>query len=99
MIYLQCEDAVRLRVVERTAALLAPGGWFIAEGFARAGAGDEAVGPNLPDRRYDLPRLIEALPGFRVVEAFEGWTLLDEGERHRGPARVARLLAQDVRPA
>lgn len=99
MIYLQCEETVRARAVARSAAALNPGGWFVAEGFSRAGLMDEdrsegRLGPKSPDLLYDLDDLAAALPGFRIVEAFDGTVWLNEGVRHRGPARVVRLLAR-----
>ena len=94
MIYLQCEETVRAQAVRRSAAALAPGGWFIAEGFSRAGIGEGGPGPNSPDLLYDLEGLKAALPGFRIVESSDGVVWLDEGGRHQGPARVVRLLAR-----
>ena len=94
MFYLQCEEAVRGRAVTEAAKALAPGGLFVAEGFSRAGAEEGELGPKSPDLLYDLTSLTRALAGFRIVEAFEGETWLDEGTRHRGSARVVRLLAR-----
>jgi SAM-dependent methyltransferase len=95
LLYLQCEESVRLIAVARAAAALAPGGVFIAEGFSRAGATDEVtLGPKAPDVLYDLAFLVRSLAGFRILEAFEGETWLAEGPRHAGPAKVVRLLAR-----
>ncbi|MCP5370823.1 MAG: class I SAM-dependent methyltransferase [Hyphomicrobiales bacterium] len=94
VLYLQCERDVRRRALERAAAALTPGGWVVAEGFTPGAQDDSFLGPRQPDILYDLADLTAALPGFRVIEAFTGTTWLEEGERHRGPARVARLLAR-----
>lgn len=89
------EESVRLVATARAAAALAPGGFFIAEGFSRTGAGDESLlGPKTPDLLYDLSSLIQTLAGFRILEAFEVETWLAEGPRHAGPAKVVRLLAR-----
>jgi len=94
MLYLQCESAVRGRAVDIATNALANGGWFVAEGFTRPQGDDFGLGPKEPDLFYDLEALIDALPGFRIIEAFQGTTWLDQGVRHRGTAHVVRLLAR-----
>ncbi len=97
LFYLQCEAAVRQRAVATAAAALRPGGWFVAEGFAHGVSGamvTPALGPQDPDLLYDLPALLQALPGFQIIEAFTGTTHLAQGRRHQGPAQVVRLLAR-----
>lgn len=92
LMYLQCEAAVRLHAARTAAAALAPGGWFVAEGFAPAGAGGRSLGPDDPDLLYELGDLLDALPGLAVMEALKGRIRVNEGLRHRGEARIARLL-------
>jgi SAM-dependent methyltransferase len=92
MIYLQCDAATRNRAVARLAHHIAPGGWFVAEGFAAGGNAKGDLGPKVDDLLYRRDNLIAALPGFRTVEAMEGWVHLNEGERHQGNAWVLRLL-------
>jgi len=94
MFYLQCESAIRYRAIATATAALAPGGWFVAEGFTRPETGDFGLGPKEPDLFYDIEALTNALPGFRVIEAFKGATWLEQGVRHRGTAHVVRLLAR-----
>lgn len=94
MLYLQCESRVRMSALAQGAARLAPGGLFVAEGFSRAGATADGLGPKDPDHLYDLAALSDALAGFRRLEAFDGVVWLDEGARHQGTARVVRLLAR-----
>lgn len=94
MIYLQCEASVRCRAVQTAVSALPPGGWFAAEGFARAGSCESGLGPKENDLLYDLDDLLPLLPDFRIVEALEGRIRLEEGIKHRGEARVVRLLAQ-----
>ena len=92
LMYLQCEAKVRLHAARTAAAALAPGGWFVAEGFAPAGAGGRSLGPEDPDLLYEMTDLLDALPGLEIMEALKGRIRVDEGLRHRGEARVVRLL-------
>lgn len=94
LIYLQCEEAVRRRAAHLAGAALAPGGWFVAEGFARVAPYDGKLGPGDPDLLYDLDDLLAALPGFEIVEALTGRVRLQEGRRHRGIGEVVRLAAR-----
>lgn len=94
MLYLQCEAIVRSRAVVTATATLGPGGWFVAEGFARPDGDEFGLGPTEPELLYDLDALTRALPQFRIIEAFKGTTWLDQGARHRGTAHVVRLLAR-----
>ncbi|MEQ8229452.1 MAG: class I SAM-dependent methyltransferase [Rhodospirillales bacterium] len=98
MLYLQCEAEVRHRAAALAAGALAPGGWFIAEGFAPAGAGGDSLGPDNPDLLYELTDLLDVLDGLDIVEALKGRILLNEGTRHRGEARIARLLLRRPGP-
>lgn len=91
ILYLQCEETVRHRAMARAASAVADGGWIAAEGFAGA---DGGLGPKSPDLLYRLDTLCDALAGFRIVEALEGRTWLDEGKKHQGEAQIVRLLAQ-----
>jgi hypothetical protein len=92
MLYLQCEAEVRLRAARTAAAALPSGGWFVAEGFAPAGAGGRSLGPENPDLLYEMSDLLDALKDLEVVEALKGRIRVNEGIRHRGEARIARLL-------
>jgi len=94
VIYLQGTTALRLRALRVAAAALAPGGWLVVEGFAKAQAGCPDIGPNDADRLYDLEELRAAVPGLEVIEAWAGRLQLDEGPRHRGEAEVVRFAAR-----
>ncbi len=97
VIYLQGTSALRLRTLETAAAALAPGGWLVVEGFSKAQGPRPGIGPDDPDRLYDLEELHAAAAGLQVVEALAGRVLLDEGPRHCGEAEVVRFTAR--RPA
>ena len=94
LIYLQCERAVRQRAVERAVRHLAPGGWFIAEGFAIDDGSGPRMGPPAPDLRYCLDDFDHWLAGFEVIEALTGIIHLAEGAKHQGLAQVVRYCAR-----
>jgi SAM-dependent methyltransferase len=94
VIYLQGTAALRRRALEVAAAALAPGGWLVVEGFSKAQAGRPGMGPDDPDRLYDLAELSAAADGLEVIEALAGRVRLDEGPRHRGTAEVIRFAAR-----
>lgn len=94
LIYLQGTAALRWRALEVAAAALAPGGWLVVEGFSKAQAARPDIGPNDPDRLYDLEEIAGAVPGLQVIEALAGRVLLDEGPRHRGAAEIVRFAAR-----
>jgi len=98
MMYLQCEADVRNRAARVAATALNPGGWFAAEGFAPSNNRTRGeLGPGKHDLLYERDDLLAALDSLHVVEAFKGWTHLDEGAKHQGNGWVLRLLAR--RPA
>ncbi len=97
--YLQGPETLRLDVLSMAALALTPGGWLALEGFAATprGAPTRATcGPDDPDKLYALGPTRAALEraGLEIVEALTGEALLDEGPRHRGAARILRLLAR-----
>jgi hypothetical protein len=94
LLFLHGPPALRARAAATAAEALTPGGWFVLEGFSAARAGGAAMGPDDPAKRWRLDELVAMLPGFELVEAFEGLTRLDEGPRHRGLAAVTRLAAR-----
>ncbi len=94
IIYLQGTSVLRRRALEVAAAALAPGGWLVVEGFSKAQAMRPDMGPDDPDRLYDLDELRAAAKGLEVVEAWTGRLRLDEGTRHQGEAEVIRFAAR-----
>jgi len=96
LIYLHCERHVRQRAVEVATRHMAPGGWFIAEGFAADPGDGPSMGPPDPDLRYRLQDFESWLPDWQVEEAFTGIIRLQEGSRHQGLATVVRYMARKV---
>lgn len=95
LFYLHCEPEVRDRAILRAVASLAPGGWFVAEVFAKAQAARPGMGPDRPDNLYAAEALAALLPPDMVlVEALEGLVRLDEGTGHHGLGAVVRVLAR-----
>jgi hypothetical protein len=97
LIYLQGTSSLRRRALEIAAAALATGGWLVVEGFSKAQGPRGSMGPDDPDRLYDLDEIHAAAKGLDVVEALTGRVRLDEGARHRGEAEVVRFVARRLR--
>jgi hypothetical protein len=97
LIYLQGASLLRHRALQIAAVAVAPGGWLVVEGFSKLQAVRPDMGPDDPDRLYDLEEISSAAQGLEVVEALAGRVLLAEGVRHRGAAEVVRFTAR--RPA
>lgn len=105
LICLQGPPALRRRGLALAARALAPGGWLVLEGFGAApglspgGAPAEGPGPSGPALRWTVAECLDWLApeGLELHEALEGTVRLDEGPKHRGPARMTRLLMR--RPA
>lgn len=93
ILYLHGAAALRERAVRTAYAALAPGGWLVLEGFSKAQAERPGMGPDDPDKLYDLDEIRGWIPQARPVEAWSGCILLDEGRRHAGKAEVDRLSA------
>lgn len=96
LIYLHCQRAVRQRAVELAAQYLAPGGWFVAEGFAADFGDGPPMGPSDPALLYDIAEFDRWLDGFELVEALVGTIRLQEGSKHRGLAQVVRYAVRKV---
>jgi SAM-dependent methyltransferase len=94
LIYLQGTGALRQRALQIAAAAVAPGGWLVVEGFSKAQGPRGGMGPDDPDRLYELDEVCAAAKGLAVVEALAGRVRLDEGARHRGEAEVIRFAAR-----
>ncbi|WP_144184705.1 class I SAM-dependent methyltransferase [Elioraea rosea] len=71
---------------------LAPGGLLVLEAFGRGPV--RACGPRGEESRYDATMLEADFAGLETLALTEGTVRLAEGEGHRGPASVVRLLAQ-----
>lgn len=92
LIFVQLSPDERVPAHRAAAAALAPGGLLVLEAFARGPA--LACGPRSEESRY-APEMLEAdFAGLEILELMAGRTTLDEGEGHRGPASVVRLIAR-----
>jgi len=95
--HLHAPEALRADLIRRAVGWLNPGGWLAVEGFALAQAAGE-IGPDDPDRLYDLDALRGWSAGLRPIEAMAGRACLDEGPRHSGEAEIVRFLARAPGP-
>ena len=90
--YLHGPTVLRQTAMEKAMAALAPGGWLVLEGFAKAA--EPSSGQRDSEARYNLSELERWANGLEIVELMAGKLLLDEGSRHQGLANVARLIAR-----
>lgn len=95
VLFLHGPPDLRERVVRIAAAALAPGGWLVVEGFAKAQAGG-GIGPDAPEKLYSRAELARWSDGLAPVELLEGRVRLDEGPRHSGEAEIVRLAARSL---
>lgn len=92
LIFLQLSADERVPVHAGAVRALAPGGVLLLEAFAR---GERmACGPPTDESRYDPAMLRSDFADLDILELMEGMTMLEEGEGHRGPAHVVRLIAR-----
>jgi hypothetical protein len=84
---------LRLAALDLAVSSLAPGGWFLMEGFDVSQA-EGGVGPDDPDRLWRMDDILAAISGLDLVEALRGPSRLDEGPRHQGLARIVRVCAR-----
>lgn len=92
LIFLQLSPDERVPAHRAALAALAPGGVLVLEAFAKGERG--ACGPKSDESRYDETTLRADFAGLEILELLSGAVLLEEGEGHRGPARVVRLFAR-----
>lgn len=71
---------------------LAPGGLLVLEAFAKGE--NLSCGPRGDASRYDAALLAQDFAGLTILSLTTGMVRLEEGEGHRGPATVVRLLAR-----
>lgn len=95
-IYTHLPSPVRETIHRRVEAALQPGGLFIMEAFHHMQLQNENAsgGPKTIDLLYAIDDLLSDFREMRILDAFEGQTLLDEGPRHQGLGRVVRLVLE-----
>lgn len=96
LVYLQCEGGVRRQALRVAWACLKPGGLFVFEGFAAAGAGrcEDGLGPRASDLLYEIADLEQVVPCDAFLELLHGRIKLNEGRQHQGTGTVIRALAR-----
>jgi SAM-dependent methyltransferase len=90
--FLQVTADERAPIHAGAAAALARGGLLLLEAFARGAR--LSCGPPTDAARYDAAMLAADFAALDIIELLSGTVLLAEGEGHRGPATVVRLVAR-----
>lgn len=73
---------------------LVPGGTLILECYTPAQLNNKSGGPRDPDMLYTKDALAQDFAGAEILHLEEISYDLNEGERHKGPAEVVRLVAR-----
>jgi SAM-dependent methyltransferase len=97
LIFVHLAPPLRQAVHAAALAALAPGGVVILEAFTPAQLGRPSGGPRFVEALQTAAELAKDFAALELRELAELETELDEGEGHRGPAAVVRLVA--VKPA
>ena len=94
MSFLQCESAVRQRVVQQVRHWLQPGGYCLIEGFSSQGLTANTEGPKDSDLLYDRETVQNWLEGLIIHLCEDAQVELDQGISHVGTGHVIRVCAQ-----
>lgn len=100
-IYVHFPQAHRARMHRQMVAALKPGGLLILEGYTPRQlmyrAQGTRGGPSDPDMLFEPDDLILDFAAAEILHLEELVTDLDEGQRHRGPSALTRLVARAYR--
>jgi SAM-dependent methyltransferase len=94
LIFLHLPPDVRRAVHALAARALRPGGLVILEAFTPAQLGRPRGGPPTRERLQTAADLAQDFAGLDLLLLEETETELAEGDGHRGPAAVVRMVAQ-----
>lgn len=92
-IFLHLPSPERTGVHRLMARALKPGGILILEAYHQSQLGRSSGGPQSAALLYDLPSLESDFSNLTLLDAVEGTTLLAEGSRHQGSAKIVRIVA------
>ena len=93
LIFVHLEPETRRAVHAAAVRALRPGGVVILEAFNPAQLGRSSGGPPVRERLQTAADLARDFAGLEHVVLEEAETELAEGDGHRGPAAVVRLVA------
>jgi SAM-dependent methyltransferase len=93
LIFVHLPPPLRQDVHAAALRALAPGGVVILEAFTPAQLGRRSGGARFVEALQTAKALAEDFAALEIRELAELETELDEGEGHRGPAAVVRLVA------
>jgi SAM-dependent methyltransferase len=94
LIFVHLPPELRRAVHAAALRALAPGGVVILEAFTPAQLGRPSGGPRFVEALQTASELAKDFAALEIRELAELEVELDEGEGHRGPAAVVRLLAR-----
>ena len=93
LIFLHLPPDTRRAVHAAAVRALRPGGVVILEAFTPAQLGRPSGGPPVRERLQTAEDLAQDFAGLRITLLEEAETELAEGDGHRGPSAVVRLVA------
>ncbi len=93
-IYTHLPSPVRETVHARCERALKPGGLFILEAYHQSQVNYGTGGPKAIDLLYSRDTLLSDFKQMDVLDALDGLSHLDEGDRHQGLGHIVRLVLQ-----
>ena len=94
-IFVQFADpAMRAFMFERMARALKPGGLLLLEGYTPKQLEYRTGGPSRLENLYTASLLLDAFPGFEILQLEEYDTLVAEGTQHCGRSALIDLAAR-----
>lgn len=91
-IYTHLPSPLREAVHAQCERALKPGGLFILEAYHHSQLHQGTGGPKTIDLLYSRDALLSDFKEMDVLEALEGFSHLDEGNRHQGIGHIVRLV-------
>jgi 2-polyprenyl-3-methyl-5-hydroxy-6-metoxy-1,4-benzoquinol methylase len=94
LIYVHLQAALREKFFEQVVRSLKPGGTIILEGFSANQLKFNSGGPKEVGMLYTPTLVTQLFQSLRLEFLMEEEIILDEGEFHKGPASVVRVVAK-----
>lgn len=94
LVYVHLQATLREKFFEQVVRSLKPGGTIILEGFSANQLKFDSGGPKEMGMLYTLGLVKQLFQSLRLEFLKEEEIILNEGEFHKGPASVVRLVAK-----
>lgn len=94
LVYVHLQATLREKFFEQVVRSLKPGGTIILEGFSANQLKFDSGGPKEMGMLYTLGLVKQLFQSLRLEFLKEEEIILNEGEVHKGPASVVRLVAK-----